>query len=271
MSPEIVHRVLQTDFSSALLGVGLICARLGPAVWIAPFLGGRMVPSTVKTGLMLVLSLAFYPSLLSTVAKVSEGPPLFWVALVLKEVAIGTTLGFVVGLIFQAAEAAGRLIDTVRGASFSEVMVPQTGVQSSPLGSLYLLLTLALFFSFGGHRLFLGAIGASYGILPLASFPRIGGLQGFSWLCLRLTGDVLYLALALSAPMVAAIFLAEVSLGLIGRSLPHLHTYFLAMPIKALLGIALLVLSLGLLAGLLPGLIGAAMQQALRAVEFLGK
>ena len=268
---ELVGRLLgmdQVEPSSVLLTLAAILARVGAAVWIAPFLGGRLVPAAVRVGVALALGLIMLPQLLPNAPPAVS--PILGLAIVTKEALVGAALGFVVGLVFWAAEAAGRLSDTVRGATLAEALIPQTGARSSPLGDLFFQLTVVLFIVLGGHRVFITALAASYEVLPLAAFPQAQGLHGFALLCGRLTADLLLLALALAAPVVAALFLADLTLGLINRFAPQINVFFLAMPAKALLGIGAVVLSVGLLLGAMPPLLDRAVRAVSKGIELLG-
>jgi len=265
---ELIGTVLGGDPDATFLALGAVLARVGAAVWIAPFLGGRLVPATVKTALVLLLALVLYPQVVTTVPGGVTAP--LALAIVVKEVFVGGALGFVGALVFWAAEAAGRLVDTARGANMAEVMVPQTGARTSPVGELSFQLALVLFIVLGGHRIFITALGASYQTLPVAFFPAASGLGGFALLCGRLTGDLFLIALALAAPVVATIFLTDVTLGLINRFTPQVNVFFLAMPAKALVGIGVLVLATGLLLGALPPLLDRAMLAVDRALRLLG-
>jgi flagellar biosynthetic protein FliR len=253
------------------VALAAVLARVSAAIWLAPFLGGKLVPATVKTGLSLLLTAVVFPQVAASASGLAGASPLLVAAVVAKEALVGAALGFVVAIIFWAAEAAGRLADTARGANMAEVLVPQTGARTSPLGDLFFLLTLVLFIVLGGHRIFVTTLGASYQVLPIAHFPTSSGLGGFAMLCGRLTSDLLLIALTLSAPVLAAIFLADVTLGVINRFAPQINVYFLAMPAKAVLGIAILALSVGVLLTALPPLLDQAVQMTERGLGMLGR
>jgi flagellar biosynthetic protein FliR len=270
MAEETLLALSHLELTPTLLAGGVALARVAPAVWIAPFLGGRLVPASVKTVLTLALAVCLAPQLLSETETLAHGAPLLQGAVLVKETLVGATLGFIVAIVFHAAEAAGRLADVTRGASLAEALAAPAGETTSALGTLYFQLCLVLFISLGGHRLFVTALGASYQSLPLLSFPTESGLRGLALFCCRITADLVLIAVTLAAPVLAALFLADVTLGLINRFVPQANVYFLAMPAKAALGIAVLVLAVGLIAGLLPALLDAAVQQATRALTILG-
>jgi type III secretion protein SpaR/YscT/HrcT len=271
MERDLLRALFGGDLTLALVGGLFALARVGPALWIAPFLGGRMVPPVVKIASSLAFAAVLSPHLIVAVRPLAGAPAAVLLSLLVKEAAVGAALGFVVALVFLAAEAAGRLADAMRGASLAEVMVPPLGARSSPLGDLYFQLSVVLFLSLGGHRIFVTALGASYELLPLAFFPRAQGLQSFAQLCLRLTADLLLLAVSLAAPVVAVLLLADLTLGMVNRFVPQLAVFFLAMPARALLGIAVLVLGLGLVAGALPQAMDLAVRHVTDALQALGR
>jgi flagellar biosynthetic protein FliR len=64
-------------------------------------------------------------------------------------------------------------------------------------------------------------------------------LKPFPEYLMRLTSQVMYIATILSAPAVAATFITDVVFGILNRVAPQLNAYFMAMPVKAMAGIAL--------------------------------
>ena len=64
-------------------------------------------------------------------------------------------------------EVAGRIIDTVRGTSMSEVQVPHSKQRSTSTGSLYFQLFLVILISLNGHHIFLDAYFLSFQSMPL--------------------------------------------------------------------------------------------------------
>jgi flagellar biosynthetic protein FliR len=248
----------------------LAMARLVPMIWFVPFWGGRLVPATAKTALSLLFGLLLYPLIAPALQSLGQAPATLVVAVLIKEVAVGFALAFVVGLVFYAAQSAGWLIDLSRGANLAETLVPQGGGRSSPLGTLYLLLAVVLFLSLGGHHLFIAAMGHAYQAVPLLAFPAVDGLRAFAALCGRLNADMILIALSLAAPVVATLLLVDLVLGWLNRFAPQFNVFFLAMPLKALVGIGVVVLSVGLLLGALPPLLETALGEVDRALRLLG-
>ena len=269
MSAAFAEQLLGVSPEAALVIFVAALARLGPLLWLTPFPGGRLVPSLIKVPLAALLALLVYPQLMPAASKLAEGGLLMFLAIVVKEAMIGAAMGFIVALVFHAAAAAGFLADTARGATNGQVFVPQTGQRSTALGALFFQLALVLFLALGGHRLLLAAIGRSYLVLPLDVFPDTHSLGVFAFFVARLTGEMILFAVSLAAPVIAALLLTDISLGWVNRFAPQINVFFLAMPAKALLGIAVLVVAVGGVAVALPASMEASLAQLQRALGIL--
>lgn len=265
----LLERLIDRSAIELLLVVAAAVARLGPLIWLAPFFGGRLVPPTVRIGLSVALACVMLPQLLPAGPALADAGAVGVAAVFVQEALVGTALGFVVASVFWAAQAAGGLIDTARGASMGEVMVPQLGGRTTPMGNLLLQLTVVLFLALGGHRIAIAAICRSYVALPLGRFVAIDGLGRFALFCVDLSGEIILVALALAAPVIAAVVLADVALGWINRFAPQINVFFIAMPLKALLGIAVVALGTGVIAAVLPETLERSVLQIYRALSLL--
>ncbi|PID39082.1 MAG: hypothetical protein CSA65_07355 [Proteobacteria bacterium] len=269
MVAELAGKLLGVPPAAALVVFAAALARLAPILWLAPFPGGRLVPVLIKVPLAFLLALLVYPQLVPAATTVAAGGLPVVLAVIVKEALIGAALGFLVSLVFHAAASAGFLADTARGASNSQVLVPQTGAKSTTLGVLFFQLALVLFIALGGHRLLLMAIGGSYQALPIDVFPSVRSLGAFALLCAKLSGELILLAVSLAAPVIAALLLTDITLGWVNRFAPQLNVFFLAMPAKALLGIAVLIIAVGGVATVLPYSLEQGLAQLERAMGLL--
>ena len=238
-----------------LLALALGAARAVPIVWLVPAFGGRALPSAVRLGMGLVLASLGLPRLLpgagaAAVALAASGP-LAWLLLAAREALIGVAVGLVVSFIFRAAEAAGGLADVLRGASLGEVLSPASGARTSPIGALYLLAATVIFLELGGLGRLAGALARSYEALPIAGGALAGApvatARSAAGLVLSSSAKLIESAIGLAAPVIVALLLADVALGFVGRIAPAAPIYFVAMPLKALLGVGVVLLGLGAL------------------------
>jgi type III secretory pathway component EscT len=170
------------------------------------------------------------------------------VALAAKEALVGVTLGAVVAFLLSAFEGAGQLADQLRGATLAEVMAGLGGSSTSPLGAFLGLAALALLSASGGLLVLVGALMRSTEAFPVAALParllEPGDLVGVS---LGLFARAWEVGLLLAAPVMAVSLLLDAALGMAARVSPGFEGYFLALPLRAVLGLGGLVVALALL------------------------
>jgi type III secretory pathway component EscT len=229
----------------------LAAARMIPAILLIPGFGRHHLPLQARLALALLVTFLVVPQLTgaaAAIAAVAQGRPLGWLVLVVRELAIGVTVGFVASLAFAAVEAAGRLADTARGASMGEVLAAGAPAGESPLGVLYGLLAAVIFLEMGGLPRIIAALAESYQAIPVGAGRDLGtGLAGAAQVVVFASAKLIAAALGFAAPLLVAALLADVVLGTLGRVAPQLPVYFVGLPVKALLGVGVVLLGLGAL------------------------
>jgi flagellar biosynthesis protein FliR len=261
---------LQVDFTQILLGFALLMARVLPVLILTPFLGGETVPSEVKIGLGVMLGLVLAPLVMSQVRNVPV-TAIFFVALLLKELFIGLAIAMVVSMVFDSANMAGGLIDTISGTNQAQLMVPQMGSQVSLFANLKLQLVTVLFLTLGGHHVVIQTIAESLNTLPLDQYPRFSnGSWAFYDTLLRVSGDVFRVALALSSPVLLAGFLTDLALGMINRVAPQVQVFFVAMQIKPGVTVLIMFTAMHLILARVVGEYGVMFQWLKQMLRLLG-
>ncbi len=233
----ILSKPLTEVWKVFLLGL----ARVVPAIALAPFVGGKMLPDAFKLGLGLLVVLIFLPILVvqHSTPIVSD---LTFMLLLTKEAFIGAILGFMVSIPFYYIQGAGALIDHQRGSQSLQVMDPSTQMQTSPFGTLFNDMMLVIFFYIGGPILFFDAIFDSYAALPYDQFfpPAFFDLNHPIWVSMiEICNIVIKISLQLSAPAVIAMLLSDLFLGIANRMAPQVQISFLLWSLKAFVGIAM--------------------------------
>jgi len=232
----------------------LVLARVSAIFAATPVLGGRDVPVQLKAGLALILALVLLP----VVAAPPQGVPAHLWAYglwVLGEVGVGLLLGFAALLLFVAAQVAGQIIDFELGFGIVNVIDPEFGHQLPLVGSFKNLLALLVFLGLNGHHVVIRALAGSFRVLPPGQARWAPELTGN---VVGLLGQLFVFALQLAAPVMAAIFLVNLALGIVSRTVPQMNVFVVGLPVQAAVGLAVLALVLpftvALLAGLLEGL-----------------
>jgi flagellar biosynthetic protein FliR len=231
-----------------LVLIGLAFARLATFIQTAPFFGGAAVSGRVKAATALALLMIIYPGLAASLPP--QGAPLpfgvvGFIALLAKEAMVGFALGFLVSLIFEAIQMAGRFIDSQRGSTMSEVFAPQLQLRVSELGQFKLQFTIVLFFVAGIHRPFIGALLESFTLVPALSFPHFApGWSPQAAFITNFTAEMLAVGLQLAMPGVIALLLIDVFFGVLNRVAPQINVFFLSMPVKSFVGLLVVLVAL---------------------------
>ncbi len=230
------------EFHRWILAAVLAMARFGGAFMICPALTESMIPGIARRAATLGFAFIAVPYIKNTMPA---GEPNGWMFafLAVKETLIGFLIGFFSAIPFWIAENVGNLIDNQRGATMGEVFSPLNGAQVSTTGIFFSQIVSTLFFASGAIFIMLGALYTSYEMWPVfgdwitlsPATPEkvLGSLDGM----LRTT-------VVIAAPVVIIMFLATLGLGLVNRTAPQLNVFFLSMPVKSALGIAMLVIYL---------------------------
>ena len=241
----ILHRLgVALNYQQEMMIVALLMIRTAGLALMTPWLGGKNVPPEIKIGISVMVTIIVYPMARRTMTGDVPLTAIPFFLLMLKEAFIGFTLGFT-SVIFDAFEVAGRMIDTVRGSSMAEVMVPLSGERATPVGDMFFQLLVVIFMAIGGHRIFFEAYAHSFEVIPIDRHIALGpALWPFMDMMMRLCADLLLIGVVISAPVIAATFLTDLVFGILNRVAPQLNAYFLSMPVKAIAGIIMIFVAL---------------------------
>lgn len=224
-----------------------ILVRLSVLVSVAPWLGDRSIPGSVKILLSLCITVLCFPALLSRGwVRVSDaavwGATASGIARVIGlEVITGLILGFVAKLAFEAVQIGGTLVGNFMGYSSASIYDPHVESQSQIIAQFQSAIAMLIFLVLDGHHLVLRALLESYQTIGLGGAQLFGGTAAT---LIQLSGQVLKIALILSAPIAVVIFGINVAFGMIGRALPQTNLLVLSFGVIALGGFAVLLLSL---------------------------
>jgi len=228
-------------------------ARVLPVIWMVAPLGGPRLPATIRVGFALLLALVAAPALVATAGAgaLADLSVLHFMLLLARELVVGLCLALVASAAFRAAEIAGRLGDTLRGANVAEILVPTAEERASPLGVLYLLLATIVFLQIGGVPRLVEALLSSYQTLPVGGGLGEPAARRGALVVLAASAKLIASGVALAAPVVVALWLTDLALGLVARAAPSVPVYFLGLPLKGLLAIGVVLLGLAALQGAL--------------------
>ena len=236
--------ILWQDPFLAWKALMLAMARFSGFALLLPFFRAPTVPPMARNGIIAALGLTLLPEALEALPQIPQGLGFF--LFLMKELLTGLAMGFTINLLFLVPQSVGDFIDNQRGASIASLFNPAAGDQSSDLGLLLGQMFLAAFLVIEGLPALLGLLYASFQFYPLAAAMPLLTLSAVEGLLLSF-GIFLSLMLLAAGPAALAMLLTEMAMGLTNRVAPQLNVFFLSMPLKSVVALAVLSLYLGLL------------------------
>jgi len=156
-----------------------------------------------------------------------------------QEMLVGLAMGFTVRIVFSSIEMAGEISSLTMGLGFASFFDPQTKGRSSAISQFLVMLATLMFLTINGHLVLLAALAESFVSLPISASPISGG--GFQQLA-AWGGEIFRTGLQIALPVVAALLLTNVALGILTRAAPQLNIFGIGFPVT--LGVGLLAISM---------------------------
>jgi flagellar biosynthesis protein FliR len=202
-----------------------------------PVLGGQAIPNQYRLALGVLLAMVLIPW--QPVSQNAEAMGLLVLAAaVLREIIIGTLVGFAAELSFSIIQIAADAMGLASGFSSSHIFNPALGDSSSAYNQLFVMVATLVFLVINGQHGVIIALQRTFVALPVNN----GSLPGSPETLIRLTANLIAAGVQLSLPVICALLLTDLTFGLLARVAPNLQVYFLGLPIKV--GVALAAMSL---------------------------
>ena len=231
--------VSSADINMWIAGLLWPLTRILGLLAAAPLFGNKAVPASVKVALGVMLALIVAPAVPALPA--ADPMSLAGLLILAQEMLIGLAMGFSIRIIFAAVEMAGEIASLTMGLGFATFFDPNTQGRSSAIGQFLALVATLGFLSVNAHLVLLSVLVESFSSLPISATPIYGG--GFKQLA-DWGARIFSTGVQLSLPIVAALLITNVALGILTRAAPALNLFGIGFPIT--LGVGLLVVAMTL-------------------------
>jgi flagellar biosynthetic protein FliR len=217
----------------------LVLVRITTFMLTAPLFSGRQIPNTFKIGFSVVLSILCVGVIKDPIQSVSMGE---LVLLILKEFLVGIVLGMVGTILLYSVQIAGSLMDMQIGFSMANLFDPTFGTNTQLTGQFQNILALLFLFSTNAHHLLIQGILASFDWISLqAAVPALmdGRLSTYILKCVE---QMFMIGFMMSAPIIGTLFIVDVALGVVARTVPQINIFVVAPPLKILINFLIYIL-----------------------------
>lgn len=220
-----------------LLRFLFLTIRLSALFLTLPLFNSPHIPTPVKIVCTVALSLGFYP-IVQQVPVVIPRYPIEVALLVLGELFLGMTIGFVAQLLFAGIQIGGELIGVHMGMSIATLFNPHETQQISVISFFQYIIAILIFLSGAVYQWFFQALAESLHTIPLLG---VTVTPAVVMPLVTLVGQAFIAALQLAAPVTVALLLATIALGIMVRLVPQLNVFILSFPLT--FGFGLLVMT----------------------------
>ncbi|WP_139891239.1 flagellar biosynthetic protein FliR [Bacillus sp. D386] len=244
----------------------LIFVRLASFFMTMPIFSYRTIPAQHRLGISALLAWIMYYTVSSPVFEIDG----LYLLLVLKEALVGLMIGFFAYMMFSAVQTAGGFIDFQMGFSMANVIDPQTGVQSPLMGQYLYTFALLFLLAIDGHHLLLDGIFYSYEFIPLSTDFLPFGNEQILTLMIQFFTQSFIIAFQMSIPIVGSLFLVDIALGIVARTVPQMNIFVIGFPIKIFVSLILLTITMGTILLLVKGLLNTTLEGMRSLMHLLG-
>ncbi|MGX2959273.1 flagellar biosynthetic protein FliR [Peribacillus sp. JNUCC 23] len=221
----------------------LVLVRVTAFFVTMPIFSHRTLPTTFRIGISFFLAWIMYYTIDSPILVI-DGT---YMLLILKEVIIGLVIGLVAYMIMAAIQIAGGFIDFQMGFAIANVIDPQTGAQSPLTGQYLYTISLLFLLATNGHHLLLDGIYYSYQFIPIDQVIIPFGNEILIEFIIKAFSQMFLIALQMSIPVVGSLFLVDIGLGIVARTVPQLNIFVVGIPVKMLVSFLVLMIVMGMM------------------------
>ncbi|MEK7356242.1 MAG: flagellar biosynthetic protein FliR [Bdellovibrionota bacterium] len=223
-----------------ILAFALVLLRVSAFTVSWPVFSVYNVPNISKILFAVLLSMVMFPIIDRTgLTAQGLGNEVVWLAG--REVLTGLCLGFLTRLFFFAVSAGANLIATSAGLANAQLFNPTMGASTTTVEQFYAVIATLLFLAANGHHMFLTGLAESFQAIPL-------GPAGIDIAVFKESGEliqaVVEAGIKMSAPVLVAIFVMNVAMGIIGRAVPQINVLVTSMPVNFMTGIVVMLISI---------------------------
>lgn len=224
----------------------MVTGRMTGLILFNPIFGRRGVPSMVKAGFILLLSISVFAM---TPVRLELPSNLLGLAVTfLMELFLGYALGLIINFFFYIPVMAGSVISMQMGLSMASTYDPASGIQVTAVSTLFNVLMSLLFFASNGHCTLIRIFATTGLVVPFGSV-ALG--DGFFGAMIQIFLDCTLLGVKMSMPILAAELMGQVGMGILMKAIPQINVFAINIELKVIVGLVMLLVMIIPLSGYL--------------------
>lgn len=201
----------------------------------APIFGSKHINHRVLIGIATLLTIVVWPHI--PIPEDLPGGPITFILLLVTQLSVGLVIGYVSFIPMAMAQFGGEMIDIQMGLSSAAAYDPSTKGTINLIRRLQFYLAMTFFLMMDGHHALIKATVRSFEIVPLTG-TRFSGMLIQE--LIKMTGQVFFVGIQMALPVMGALFMVQIALGIMARVAPQMNVFMLSFPVNILVGMSLL-------------------------------
>ncbi len=221
-----------------------VVARMTGLFIFAPMLSSISIPFQAKALLSVIMAAAVYPAVPMHFASA----PLDLVGMVpvlVSELLIGLCVGVIAAVPIMMIQMGGNVAGFQMGLSMATVYNPDMNSNSDVIGESLFYLGFAVFLAIGGLEATYAALLATFEHVPVGAMAR-SSVPLDTYVGLANSG--FEMALRVSGPAMAMVFLVMVAMGFVTKTMPQINVMSIGFAIKIVVGLLAMAISIQVIA-----------------------
>lgn len=212
----------------------LMFVRIFSIFFLAPLFSNTSIPAHLRVGLAILVMVVLYPVAGHFQLVSSKVDLCSLVFLVMKEGAVGLSIGFAGMVVLSVVIFSGDILSRMMGLAEANLIDPLFNENVDAISQLQFVLFMLIFLSLNGHHFIIRLVAKSFELVPLGSVVINGKLIAK---ISTMIGEVFVLGVQFAAPIFAFQIITSVAFGIIGRAVPEMDLLILLLPIKVFVGL----------------------------------
>lgn len=218
----------------------LIFARIAGFTAVAPLFSHKVVYARLRVFIAICISLCVFPVV--EVALPEYETVIDYSFIVIKEILVGMSIGFVAKIVMEVINMAGEFIDREIGFTMSTNFDPSTGGMVTITAELYDRLIYLIIVITNLHFFILRAIARSFEVVPVGAVsPKIAFLYTN---IVSLIGEYFMIGFRVAMPVFIGATILNVILGILTKSSPQMNMFSVGMQLKVIVGLLVMTIAI---------------------------
>lgn len=218
-----------------IINHGLAFLRTGAIVFTLPIIGDSPTPVPARVLLAAALTTGVMQLIPTGPVLAANADLMSLAVLVLKELVIGVTIGYLARISFDGLLMAASMSGYQMGFGTASLFLPDAGQQLDTFTAFHRVILMTIFLMLNLHHLFIDALVTTFQMIPVGKVSI--ATAAVSSTVFEASAKIFKVALQLGAPVLIALMFTQAALGMVARAVPQLNVFIVSFPMSFAIGL----------------------------------